>query len=91
VGHRVIFDVFLAGITKENATIALDQSALSDLLDSIRSGEDLDFMRSAMELAVRKLRQGSFLPSLLETPPHRPGVVGGDHGGRRAAGPIGRR
>ena len=27
-GHRVIFDVFLAGFTKENTTMALDQSAL---------------------------------------------------------------
>ena len=92
--------------------MALDQSALSDLLDALRSGGDLDFMREAMQLvlqalidleaeivigagryertedrtthrngtrpralstkagdvdlAIPKLRQGSFYPSLLE-------------------------
>jgi putative transposase len=92
--------------------MALDQSVLSDLLDALRSGGDLDFMREAMQLvlqalidleaeivigagryerteertthrngsrarllstkagdvdlAIPKLRQGSFFPSLLE-------------------------
>ena len=92
--------------------MALDQSALSELLDALRSGGDLDFMREAMQLvlqalidleaeavigagryerseervthrngtrarvlstkagdvdlAIPKLRQGSFFPSLLE-------------------------
>src|SRR5204862_8210376 len=92
--------------------MALDQAALSDLLDALRSGGDLDFMREAMQLvlqalidleaevvigagryerteertthrngsrarllstragdvdlAIPKLRQGSFFPSLLE-------------------------
>jgi len=92
--------------------MALDQSALTDLLDALRSGGDLDFMREAMqlvlqalidleatekigaaryersdtrathrngsrsrvlstkagdvELAIPKLRQGSFFPALLE-------------------------
>src|SRR5437016_6176154 len=92
--------------------MALDQSALTDLLDALRSGGDLDFMREAMQLvlqalidleaevvigagryerseertthrngtrarllstkagdvdlAIPKLRQGSFFPSLLE-------------------------
>ena len=52
-GHRVIFDVFLAGFTKENATMALDQSALTELLDALRSGGDLDFMREAMQLVLQ--------------------------------------
>jgi putative transposase len=51
----VIFDVFLAGFTKENATMALDQSALTDLLDALRSGGDLDFMREAMQLVLQAL------------------------------------
>ena len=51
----MIFDVFLAGFTKENATMALDQSALSDLLDALRSGGDLDFMRDAMQLVLQAL------------------------------------
>ncbi len=92
--------------------MALDQSALTELLDALRSGGDLDFMREAMqlvlqalidleatekigaaryertdtrathrngsrsrvlstkagdvELAIPKLRQGSFFPALLE-------------------------
>jgi len=51
----VIFDVLLAGFTKENATMALDQSALSDLLDALRSGGDMDFMREAMQLVLQEL------------------------------------
>jgi putative transposase len=108
----VIFDVFRPRFTKENATMALDQSVLSDLLDALRAGGNLDVMREAMqlvlqalidleaeqhigaaryersetrtthrngsrarllstkagdvELAIPKLRQGSFYPSLLE-------------------------
>jgi hypothetical protein len=52
VGHRGIFDVFLAEFTKENATMTLDQSALTDLLDALRSGGDLDFMREPMQLVL---------------------------------------
>jgi putative transposase len=52
----VIFDVFLAGFTKENShTMALDQSALTDLLDALRAGGDLDFMREAMQLVLQAL------------------------------------
>jgi len=51
----VIFSVFLAGITKEIETMALDQSALSDLLDALRSGGDLDFLREAMQLVLQAL------------------------------------
>jgi putative transposase len=47
--------VFLAGITKETTTMALDQSALTDLLDALRSGGDLDFMREAMRLVLQAL------------------------------------
>jgi len=53
-GHRVIFDVFRPRITKENITMALDQSVLSDLLDALRAGGDLDFMREAMQLGCRR-------------------------------------
>ena len=51
----MIFDVFLAGFTKENETMALDQSALTDLLDALRSGGDLDFMREAMQLVLLRV------------------------------------
>jgi putative transposase len=51
----VIFDVFLARITKENATMALDQSALTDLLDALRSGGDLDVFREAMQFVLQPL------------------------------------
>jgi putative transposase len=51
----VIFSVFLAGFTKEIATMALDQSALTDLLDALRAGGDLDFMREAMQLVLQAL------------------------------------
>jgi putative transposase len=109
----VILSVTLAGYAQEVATpMALDQSALTELLDALKAGGDLDFMRRAMEvvlqllieleatekigagryertesrtthrngnrsrvlstkagdvnLQIPKLRQGSFLPSLLE-------------------------
>jgi transposase-like protein len=55
VGHRGIFSVFLARITKENTTMALDQSALTELLDALRAGGDLDFMREAMQLVLQAL------------------------------------
>jgi transposase-like protein len=55
VGHRGIFSVFLARITKEKATMALDQSALAELLDALRAGGDLDFMREAMQLVLQAL------------------------------------
>jgi putative transposase len=51
----VIFGVFPARITKENATMALDQSALSALLDSLQAGGDMDFMREAMQLVLQAL------------------------------------
>ncbi|MET0904217.1 MAG: IS256 family transposase [Acidimicrobiales bacterium] len=35
--------------------MALDQSALSDLLDALRSGGDMDFMREAMQLVLQEL------------------------------------
>ncbi len=35
--------------------MALDQSALTDLLDTLRSGGDLDFMREAMQLVLQAL------------------------------------
>ena len=35
--------------------MALDQSALTDLLDSLRAGGDLDFMREAMQLVLQAL------------------------------------
>ena len=54
-GHRVIFDVFRPKSTKENTTMALDQSALSDLLASLQAGGDLDFMREAMQLVLQAL------------------------------------
>ena len=35
--------------------MALDQSALSDLLDALQAGGDLDFMREAMQLVLQAL------------------------------------
>lgn len=51
----MIFSVFLAGFTKEIETMALDQSALTELLDALRAGGDLDFMREAMQLVLQAL------------------------------------
>jgi transposase-like protein len=108
----VIFDVFLAGFTKEKPPVALSESDLSELLAALKAGEMTDTIRSSLEwilqqlieaevtavigagphersetrtalrnghrsklvstaagdveLAIPKLRQGSFFPSLLE-------------------------
>ncbi len=35
--------------------MALDQSALSNLLDSLQAGGDMDFMREAMQLVLQAL------------------------------------
>ncbi|HSH59298.1 MAG TPA: transposase, partial [Acidimicrobiales bacterium] len=35
--------------------MALDQSGLTELLDALRSGGDLDFMREAMQLVLQQL------------------------------------
>jgi putative transposase len=35
--------------------MALDQSCLSELLDALRSGGDLDFMRQAMQVVLQAL------------------------------------
>ena len=35
--------------------MALDQSALSELLDALRAGGDIDFMREAMQLVLQAL------------------------------------
>jgi putative transposase len=51
----VIFDVLLAGFTKENLTMALDQSVLTELLDALRSGADLDVFREAMQFVLQAL------------------------------------
>src|SRR6266508_2563801 len=41
--------------TKESATMALDQSALSDLLAALRAGGDLDVVREALGLVLQAL------------------------------------
>jgi putative transposase len=52
----VILSVTLAGYAQEVATpMALDQSALTELLDALKAGGDLDFMRRAMEVVLQLL------------------------------------
>jgi putative transposase len=41
--------------TKEIAAMALDQSALSELLDALRAGGDLDVVREALALVLQAL------------------------------------
>jgi putative transposase len=52
----VILSVTLPGYAQEVVTpMALDQSCLSDLLDALKAGGDLDFMRRAMEVVLQAL------------------------------------
>jgi putative transposase len=47
--------VFLPWFTNEFATMALSRSALSDLLDALRAGGDLDVVREGLALVLRAL------------------------------------
>jgi hypothetical protein len=52
----VILSVTFPGYAQEVVTpMALDQSVLSDLLDALKAGGDLDFMRRAMEVVLQAL------------------------------------
>jgi putative transposase len=52
----VILSVTLPGYAQEEETpMALDQSALTELLDALKAGGDLDFMRRAMEVVLQLL------------------------------------
>jgi transposase-like protein len=41
--------------TKEFATMALDKSAIADLLDALRAGGDLDVIREGLALVLQAL------------------------------------
>jgi transposase-like protein len=52
----VILSVTLPGYAQEETTpMTLDQSSLSELLDALKAGGDLDFMRRAMEVVLQAL------------------------------------
>ena len=52
----MILSVTVTGYAQEVATpMALDQSALTELLDALKAGGDLDFMRRAMEVVLQLL------------------------------------
>jgi hypothetical protein len=51
----VIFDVFLAGFTKEMPPVALNESDLSELPDPLRAGGDIDIIRRSVELVLQAL------------------------------------
>ncbi len=52
----MILSVTLPGYAQEVVTpMALDQSALTELLDALKAGGDLDFLRRAMEVVLQLL------------------------------------
>jgi transposase-like protein len=51
----VIFDVFLAGFTKEMPPVALTDSDLSELLAALKAGEMTDTIRSSLEWILQQL------------------------------------
>jgi putative transposase len=51
----VIFDVFLAGFTKEKPPVALTESDLSELLAALKAGEMTDTIRSSLEWILQRL------------------------------------
>jgi hypothetical protein len=53
-GHRVNLSVDLQVDVKENP-MALDKSALQELLDALRAGGDIDVVRSGMQLVLQAL------------------------------------
>ena len=51
----MIFDVFLAGFTKEMPPVALTDSDLSELLAALKAGEMTDTIRSSLEWILQQL------------------------------------
>jgi putative transposase len=51
----VIFDVFLAGFTKEKPPVALTESDLSELLAALKAGEMTDTIRTSLEWILQQL------------------------------------
>ena len=51
----MIFDVFLAGFTKEKPPVALTESDLSELLAALEAGEMTDTIRSSLEWILQQL------------------------------------
>jgi hypothetical protein len=53
-GHRVKLSVFPPRFTPRRfATMALDKSAIADLLDALRAGGDLDIIREGWPWSCR--------------------------------------
>lgn len=51
----MIFDVFLAGFTKEKPPVALTESDLSELLAALKAGEMTDTIRASLEWILQQL------------------------------------
>ena len=51
----VIVVVFLAGFTKETTPMAHDEFDLSELLDAVRAGGDIDVIRRSVEMVLQAL------------------------------------
>ena len=50
----MIVVVFLAGFTKETTPMALTEFDLSELLDAVRAGGDIDSIRRSVELVLQR-------------------------------------
>jgi transposase-like protein len=80
----VIFDVFLAGFTKEMPPVALNESDLSELLDALRAGGDIDIIRRSVELVLQALIEAEATELIGAAPHQRADTRTNQRNGRRA-------
>ena len=86
---RHALQVMLQQLIDAEATafIGAEPHQRTDARTNLRNGTRSKTITTAagdLDLSITKLRQGTFFPSPVgATPPHRPGVVRGDHGGLR--------
>ncbi len=80
----MIFDVFLAGFTKEMPPVALRESDLSELLDALRAGGDIDIIRRSVELVLQALIEAEATEIIGAAPHERTESRTAQRNGRRA-------
>jgi putative transposase len=79
----VIFDVFLAGFTKEKPPVALRESDLSELLAALKAGEMTDTIRSSLEWVLQQLIEAEATAVIGAAPHERTGTRTTQRNGHR--------
>jgi transposase-like protein len=83
VGHRREARRDLAGFTKEITPVTLSQSDLLELLDAVRAGDDIDLIRSSVELVLQALIDAEVTAVIGAEPHERTSTRTNQRNGRR--------